>query len=73
VLPVAEVPGVGAVVEPVPPVAAEYHFKEVPVAVSAVAVAYWQYSIGVDTVGVAGFALTVTVMLARGPSPQAFD
>jgi len=41
-VPATEVDGVGAVVDPVPPVAELYHFKEVPVAVNEVAVAFWQ-------------------------------
>ena len=40
----------GAVVLPVPPVATVYHNKLEPVAVSAVAVAFWQYVIVVDDV-----------------------
>ena len=38
-VPVFVVTGVGAVVTPVPPVAAVYHFKLVPVAVNETAVA----------------------------------
>ena len=41
-LPTEVVDGIGAVVFPVPPVAAAYHKRFVPVAVSAVAVAFWQ-------------------------------
>jgi hypothetical protein len=36
------VDGVGAVLDPVPPVAAVYHFKAVPVAVNADAEAFLQ-------------------------------
>jgi len=42
VVPAVAVDGVGAVVLLVPPVAAVYHFKEVPGAVKAEAVAFWQ-------------------------------
>ena len=42
VLPDAAVEGTGAAVLPVPPVALVYHFRFVPVAVSAVAVSFWQ-------------------------------
>jgi hypothetical protein len=41
-VPTAVVDGIGAPEEPVPPVEAEYHNKEVPVAVKAEAVAFWQ-------------------------------
>ena len=37
-----KVDGIGAVAVPVPPVAAVYHSRLVPVAVSAVAVPPWQ-------------------------------
>ena len=53
--------GVGAVALPVPPVAAVYHNNPVPVAVNAVAVAPWQYAIGVVTVGADGAAVTVNI------------
>ena len=65
--PTAAVLGVGGVALPVPPVAAVYQSKLVPVAVSAVAVAPWQYAIGA-TVGAAGVAVTFTVIAALGPS-----
>ena len=42
VLPAVAVDGVGAVALPVPPVATVYHSRLVPVAVNAVAVAFWQ-------------------------------
>jgi hypothetical protein len=42
VLPGVVVDGVGAVEEPVPPVAAVYHKRFGPVAVNATAVAFWQ-------------------------------
>ena len=51
-----------------PPVATLYHFKAVPVAVKAVAVAFWQYVTGLVTVGAAGMALTVTASGALGLS-----
>ena len=41
-MPVAAVLGVGAVALLVPFVVTVYHFKAVPVAVRAVAVAFWQ-------------------------------
>ena len=52
----------------VPPVATLYHFKAVPVAVKAAAVAFWQYVTGLLTVGAAGTALTVTAMAVLGLS-----
>ena len=42
VLPVVVVEGVGAMIVPVPPVAKVYQSRLVPVAVSAVAVVFWQ-------------------------------
>ena len=48
-----------------PLVATVYHFKFVPVAVSAVAVAPWQYTTGLIAVGAAGVAATFTTILAR--------
>ncbi len=42
VLPTVVVGGTGAVEVPMPPVAVEYHSRLVPVAVNAVAVAFWQ-------------------------------
>ena len=65
--PVADVNGVGAVADPTPPVAVLYQSKLVPVAVKAVAVAFWQYVTGVVTVG-AWLEFMVTVIDARGPS-----
>ena len=67
-MPAATVLGVGAVALPTPPVATVYHNRLVPVAVKAVAVAFWQYAIGVVTVGAPGVAVTFTAMLALGPS-----
>ena len=55
------VDGVGAVALPVPPLAAVYHNKPVPVAVSGEAVAPRQYTTGVVTPGAAVAAFTVTV------------
>jgi len=68
VLPAVVVEGVGAVALPTPPVAAVYHNRFVPVAVSGTAVAPWQYVTGLVTVGAAGNAVTFTVIAARGPS-----
>ena len=60
--------GVGAVVLPVPPVAVVYHNKLVPVAVSAVATAFWQYVTGVVTVGAGVDAVTLTTIGVLGLS-----
>ena len=60
--------GEGAAVLPVPPVAVVYHSRFVPVAVSGVVTAFWQYVTGVLTVGAAGAAVTVTAIKALGPS-----
>jgi hypothetical protein len=62
------VDGVGAVAEPVPPEAVVYQRRLVPVAVSAEAVAPWQYTTGLVTTGAAGVGLTVTSICALGPS-----
>lgn len=71
--PVLLVLGVGAVVLKMVPVSELYHFKEVPLAVNGLAVAFEQYSTGELTVGAAGVGLTVTVMAVRGPSqPKVF-
>ena len=72
-LPADVVVGVGAVDEPVPPVAAVYHSKLLPVAVKAVAVAPSQYVTGVVTVGADGGAFTVTAIAALGLSQPAAD
>ena len=61
-LPAVVVIGVGAVELPTPPVAAVYHFKLVPVAVNALAVAFIQYETGVDTEGVVGIVLPVVTV-----------
>ena len=68
--PVAVVNGIGAVADPMPPVVVLYQSKLVPVAVKAVAVAFWQYVTGVVTVG-ASVEFMVTVIDARGPSQVA--
>ena len=68
--PDAVVIGVGAVADPMPPVAVLYQSKLVPEAVKAVAVAFWQYVTGVVTVG-AGVTFIVTVIDALGPSQVA--
>ena len=62
------VEGTGAVALPVPPVAAVYQSRLLPVAVRSVAVAFWQYVTGELTVGAAGVALIVTAIVDRGPS-----
>lgn len=62
------VDGVGAVAFPVPPVEVVYHNNPLPVAVSGLAIASWQYTTGDDTTGVAVAATIVTTMDARGPS-----
>ncbi len=53
-MPGEAVDGVGAVAEPVPPVAVVYQRRLVPVAVSAEAVAPWQYEMGLVTAGAGG-------------------
>jgi hypothetical protein len=70
VLPALAVEGVGAVADPVPPVAAVYHSKFDPLAVKATAVLPWQTGAGLETPGAAGIAFTFTTIAARGPSPQ---
>ena len=67
-LPAVVVNGVGAVADPVPPVAAVYHFRLVPVADNADAVAFKQYTTGVVTVGAAVNVFTVTTIAALAPS-----
>ena len=54
--------GVGAVAEPVPPVAASYHNKFAPVAVNGLATVFWQNSRGLITTGGAEAGLTITVI-----------
>ena len=68
--PDAVVNGVGAVADPMPPVALIYQSKLVPVAVKAVAVAFWQYATVVVTVG-ARVEFMVTVIDVLGPSQVA--
>jgi hypothetical protein len=67
VLPGVVVEGVGAITLPVPPVAVVYQSSPVPVAVSEVAVSFWQYVTGV-TAGASGKAFTVTTISALGLS-----
>ena len=67
-VPAVVVEGVGAVGLPVPPVGFVYHKKFVPVAVSAVAVAFWQYVMVAVTVGGGVDAVTLTVIANLGPS-----
>ena len=56
-----------------PPVDTVYHSNPVPVAVSAVAVAPWQYVTGDVTVGAGAIAIIVTVMAALGLSQLPVD
>ena len=56
------VKGVDAVAKPVPPVAAVYQSRLVPVAVKGTAALFSQYGAGVVTAGFAGVGLTVTVI-----------
>ena len=72
-MPAAAVDGIGAVAEPVPPVGVVYHSNPVPVAISAVAVAPWQYVTGDVTVGAGVIAIMVTVMAALGLSQLPVD
>mgnify|MGYP001587594322 CR=1 FL=1 len=67
-MPGVVVGGTGAVALPTPPVAAVYHFKLVPVAVNATAVAFCQYGATAVKVGAAGAAVMLTTIDARGPS-----
>ena len=67
-VPAVVVEGAGAVAEPVPPVAAVYQRRFDPVAVNIAAVAFWQYVIGVVTVGAAGVAVIFTIIAALGDS-----
>ena len=64
--------GVGAVVLPVPPVAAVYH-KRLPgvVAVNDATVAFWQYVTGLVTVGAKGTGLIATVAVVEAVHPVA--
>ena len=65
VLPAFAVPGIGAVVSPVPPFSEVYHNRLSPVAVNAVAVSSTQYSTGeLLAVGATGRSLTVTVAIS---------
>jgi hypothetical protein len=72
VFPEDAVEGVGAVVLPVPPVAVVYHNSPVPVAVSGIAVSFWQYITGDVIAGAIGPVLTVTTISALGPSQLPF-
>jgi hypothetical protein len=60
-VPAADVDGVGAVEDPVPPVEVVYHNNPVPDAVNVDAVAFWQYITGVVTTGAKGAVLTVRI------------
>jgi len=55
----------------VPPVAAVYHFKLLPVAVKAATVAFKQYDFGA-TVGAAGIAFIVTVVVTGNDTQLPF-
>ena len=66
--PTVAVDGVGAVADPVPPVAVVYQRRFVPVAVSGTGETPWQYTTGDVTPGAPGNAVTFTVIAARGPS-----
>jgi hypothetical protein len=68
IVPGDPVDGVGAVEDPVPPLAVVYHWRLVPAAVRAEAAAPWQYTTGLVTIGAAGVGLTVTSICALGPS-----
>ena len=67
-LPAVAVLGTGAAATPVPPVAFVYQSRLLPVAVQAVAVAFWQYVMGDVTVGAGVLVVILTVIVARGPS-----
>ena len=67
-MPAVAVFGIGATVAAVPPVAVVYQFNPVPVALKAVAVAFWQYVTGLVAIGAVGKAFTVTVIVALGPA-----
>ena len=61
-VPTVVVLGVGAVVDPVPPVAVVYHsnvFPALAVAVNGTAAVFWQYETGEVAVGAAGLGFTV--------------
>ena len=73
ILPGDVVDGVGGVEEPVPPVAAVYHNKLLPVAVSIPAADPSQYLTGLITAGAASAALTVTVIGVLGLSQEPSD
>ena len=71
-LPTVAVEGVGAVEDPVPPVAAVYHKRFVPVAVNGVAVAPWQYTTGVVTPGAEGTDVTTKIAEVEVAAPFVF-
>ena len=70
------VDGVGAVVLPVPPLAVVYQTKVSDAnaffALNAEAVAPWQYSTKLTTIGLLGVRFTTTLMLSLGPSQFKF-
>jgi len=70
VLPGVVVDGTGADEDPVPPVGVVYHCNPEPVAVSAVAMAFWQNVTGLLTVGPGVPAVTFTTMGTRILSPH---
>lgn len=67
-LPTMDVFGVGAVDEPVPPVATSYHNRPVPFAVKGPAGSFSQIFLGDTTPGAVANAFTYTVIAALGPS-----
>ena len=67
-MPTLAVEGVGAVAEPVPPVAVVYHKRLAPVAISGDAGTPLQSATGVMTTGGLGLAFTITVMDTLGLS-----
>jgi hypothetical protein len=73
VVPAVVVEGTGAAARGLPPLAAVYHFNEVPVAVSAEAVIPTQYATGVVTTGAAGLGLIMIVTESRGLSQPAAE
>ena len=69
VLPTVAVEGVGAMLLPMPPVGVVYQRRFVPVAVSGLAAAPWQYVMGDVTTGAAGGGSTATCTLADESQP----
>ena len=67
-LPTVDVFGVGGIAVPVPPVAASYHIRLLPVADKGTAGSFWQIFSGEVTPGAMANAFTTTCMVFRGPS-----